>query len=77
MPLIWIKQFCAGRSGAFCSTENHAPVQTLGNAMSAAGSQIAHELEVFQATLRRVPQEAITAEIIELGNGAETARDMR
>ncbi len=42
-------------------------------AMTAAGSQIARELETFQATLRRVRQEAITAEIIELGTGAASA----
>lgn len=39
-------------------------------AMSSAASQIGRELETFQATLRRVRQEAITAEIIELGTGA-------
>ena len=42
-------------------------------AMSSAGTQIARELKTFQATLRRVRQEAITAEIIELGTGAATA----
>jgi F-type H+-transporting ATPase subunit gamma len=39
-------------------------------AMSAAGNQIACELETFQARLRRVRQEEITAEIIELSTGA-------
>lgn len=39
-------------------------------AMSSAANQIARELDTFQATLRRVRQEAITAEIIELGTGA-------
>lgn len=38
-------------------------------AMTSAGTQIARELDTFQATLRRVRQEAITAEIIELGTG--------
>ncbi|MDP4034360.1 MAG: FoF1 ATP synthase subunit gamma [Pseudorhodobacter sp.] len=37
-------------------------------AMSAASSQIARDLDLLQATLRRVRQEAITAEIIELGS---------
>ena len=46
-------------------------------AMSSAGTQIARELKTFQATLRRVRQEAITAEIIELGTGAATARKRR
>jgi len=53
------------------AAENDARLE----AMSAAGSQIARELEAFQATLRRVRQEAITAEIIELGTGAAAARD--
>lgn len=43
-------------------------------AMSAAGNQIARELHTFEATLRRVRQEAITAEIIELGTGAASTR---
>ncbi|MEM5471751.1 FoF1 ATP synthase subunit gamma [Hoeflea sp. AS60] len=55
------------------AAENDARLE----AMSAAGSQIARELETFQATLRRVRQEAITAEIIELGTGAAAARDER
>ncbi len=46
-------------------------------AMTSASSQIASELDVFQATLRRVRQEAITAEIIELGTGATAAHDAR
>lgn len=55
------------------AAENDARLE----AMSAAGSQIARELEEFQATLRRVRQEAITAEIIELGTGAAAASDER
>lgn len=53
------------------AAENDARLE----AMSAAGSQIARELEAFQATLRRVRQEAITAEIIELGTGAAAAHE--
>lgn len=52
------------------AAENEARME----AMSSAGSQIASELEIFEATLRRVRQEAITAEIIELGVGAADAR---
>ncbi len=63
---------CKAALHAF-SAENEARME----AMTAAGSQIAHELEQFQATLRRVRQEAITAEIIELGAGATAARDAR
>lgn len=55
------------------AAENDARLE----AMSAAGSQIARELEAFEATLRRVRQEAITAEIIELGTGAAAASDAR
>lgn len=55
------------------AAENDARLE----AMSAAGSQIARELEVFEATLRRVRQEAITAEIIELGTGTAAASDKR
>ncbi len=55
---------CKAALHAFAA-ENEARME----AMSAAGSQIARELETFQATLRRVRQEAITAEIIELGTG--------
>ena len=55
---------CKAALHAFAA-ENEARME----AMSAAGSQIAHELETFQAMLRRVRQEAITAEIIELGTG--------
>lgn len=48
------------------AAENEARME----AISAASSQIARELETFNATLRRVRQEAITAEIIKLGTGA-------
>jgi F-type H+-transporting ATPase subunit gamma len=46
-------------------------------AMSASGSQITRELGEFEATLRQVRQEAITAEIIELGTGTASARGVR
>ncbi len=59
---------CKAALHAFAA-ENEARME----AMTAAGSQIARELETFQATLRRVRQEAITAEIIELGTGAAAA----
>jgi F-type H+-transporting ATPase subunit gamma len=61
---------CKAALHAFAA-ENEARME----AMTAAGSQIARELEIFQATLRRVRQEAITAEIIELGTGAAAARN--
>lgn len=61
---------CKSALHAFAA-ENEARME----AMTAAGSQIARELEIFQATLRRVRQEAITAEIIELGTGATAARN--
>jgi F-type H+-transporting ATPase subunit gamma len=48
------------------AAENQARME----AMSAAGSQIERELNAFNAKLRLVRQEAITAEIIELGTGA-------
>lgn len=63
---------CKAALHAFAA-ENEARME----AMSAAGSQIASELETFRATLRRVRQEAITAEIIELGTGATSARDAK
>ena len=63
---------CRAALHAFAA-ENEARME----AMSAAGSQIARELDQFQATLRRVRQEAITAEIIELGTGAAASRDAR
>ncbi|SEN85566.1 F-type H+-transporting ATPase subunit gamma [Pseudorhodobacter antarcticus] len=55
---------CKAALNAFAA-ENEARIE----AMTAAGSQIARELKHFQATLQRVRQEAITAEIIELGTG--------
>jgi F-type H+-transporting ATPase subunit gamma len=55
------------------AAENEARLE----AMAAAGSQIERELEAFQAKLRRVRQEEITAEILELGTGAAAARDQR
>lgn len=63
---------CHAALHAFAA-ENEARME----AMSSAGSQIAHELEAFQAKLRRVRQEAITAEIIELGTGAAAAEAAR
>jgi F-type H+-transporting ATPase subunit gamma len=60
---------CKAALHAFAA-ENEARME----AMTAAGSQIARELDTFQATLRRVRQEAITAEIIELGTGVASAR---
>ncbi|WP_417807500.1 F0F1 ATP synthase subunit gamma [Thioclava sp.] len=53
------------------AAENEARME----AMTSAATQIARELDVFEATLRRVRQEAITAEIIELGTGVSTARE--
>ncbi|WP_019953283.1 F0F1 ATP synthase subunit gamma [Yoonia vestfoldensis] len=63
---------CKGALHAFAA-ENEARME----AMSAASSQITRELGAFEATLRRVRQEAITAEIIELGTGAASAQDPR
>jgi len=63
---------CKAALHAFAA-ENEARLE----AMTAAGSQIAREIAVLQATLRRVRQEAITAEIIELSIGASAARDRR
>jgi len=63
---------CKAALYAFAA-ENEARMQ----AMSAAGSQIARELGEFEARLRRVRQEAITAEIIELGTGTASARGAR
>jgi F-type H+-transporting ATPase subunit gamma len=56
---------CKAALYAFAA-ENEARME----AMSAAGNQIELELDAFEAILRRVRQEAITAEIIELGTGA-------
>ena len=63
---------CKAALHAFAA-ENEARME----AMSSASSQIASELETFQATLRRVRQEAITAEIIELGTGAASTRKIK
>ena len=63
---------CKAALHAFAA-ENQARME----AMTAAGTQIGRELETFQATLRRVRQEAITAEIIELGTGAAAAAPAR
>jgi F-type H+-transporting ATPase subunit gamma len=65
-------QVCKAALHAFAA-ENEARME----AMSSAGTQIARELVTFQATLRRVRQEAITAEIIELGTGAVAAQGRR
>ena len=65
-------QICKAALHAFAA-ENEARMES----MSAAGTQIARELVTFQAKLRRVRQEAITAEIIELGTGAASARGKR
>lgn len=58
-------KICKAALHAFAA-ENEARMA----AMTAAGDQIARELDGFEATLHRVRQEAITAEIIELGAGA-------
>ena len=63
---------CKAALHAFAA-ENEARME----AMSAAGSHITRELGEFEATLRQVRQEAITAEIIELGTGTASARDAR
>ncbi|WP_416882427.1 F0F1 ATP synthase subunit gamma [Marivita sp.] len=63
---------CKAALHAFAA-ENEARME----AMSAAGSQITRELGEFEATLSQVRQEAITAEIIELGTGTASARDAR
>ena len=65
-------QVCKAALHAFAS-ENEARME----AMASAGAQIARELETFQAKLRRVRQEAITAEIIELGTGTASAEPAR
>jgi F-type H+-transporting ATPase subunit gamma len=63
-------QLCKAALHAF-SAENEARLA----AMTAAGSQIKTELLTIQASQRRVRQDAITAEIIELGTGVEAARN--
>lgn len=65
-------QVCKAALHAFAA-ENEARMES----MSAAFNQITREMNTFQATLRRVRQEAITAEIIELGTGVATARSRR
>lgn len=61
---------CKAALHAFAA-ENEVRMQ----AMTAAGSQITSELAIFQAKLRQTRQEAITAEIIELGTGAIPAHN--
>jgi F-type H+-transporting ATPase subunit gamma len=61
-------QVCRAALHAFAA-ENEARME----AMTSASSQIAREMEVFQGTLRRVRQEAITAEIIELSTSVAPA----
>lgn len=63
---------CQGALHAFAA-ENEARIE----AMSASGTQITRELGELEATLRQARQEAITAEIIELGNGAVSSRNVR
>ena len=63
---------CKALLHAFAA-ENEARTE----AMSAAGSQITRDLNAMEATLRQVRQEAITAEIIELGTGTASARGAR
>ncbi|WP_342070360.1 F0F1 ATP synthase subunit gamma [Yoonia algicola] len=65
-------RLCKAALHAFAA-ENEARMQ----AMSAASSQITRELDRFEGTLRQVRQEAITAEIIELGTGTASARGSR
>lgn len=62
---------CKAALHAFAA-ENEARM----DAMSAAAQQIGRELDTFQALLRQVRQEEITAEIIELGTGAQNAVDL-
>jgi len=62
---------CKAALHAFAA-ENQARME----AMSAAAHQIERELDTFQALLRQVRQGEITAEIMELGTGAESAVDM-
>jgi F-type H+-transporting ATPase subunit gamma len=63
---------CRAALHAFAA-ENEARME----AMSSAGSQITRELGEFEALLRQVRQEQITAEIIELGTGVASARGAR
>ena len=50
--------------------------ETRMEALPAPGSKITCEAGDFEATLRLVQHEAITAEIIELGTGAASSRDV-
>lgn len=65
-------QVCKAALHAFAA-ENEARME----AMTSAGNQIAREMDEFQAKLRRVRQEAITAEIIELSTGAASTGKAR
>ncbi|MBY8975882.1 F0F1 ATP synthase subunit gamma [Rhodobacteraceae bacterium NNCM2] len=67
-------QICKAALHAFAA-ENETRMET----MSSAGHQIERELETFEALLRTVRQEEITAEIIELSTGtmAATSRGKR
>lgn len=62
-------QICKVALHAFAA-ENQARME----AMTSAGNQIGRELETYEARLRQVRQEAITAEIIELSTGAQAAQ---
>lgn len=63
---------CKAALHAFAA-ENEARLE----AMSITGSQITRELEEFRTKLRQIRQEAITAEIIELGTGTTSPHDAR
>jgi F-type H+-transporting ATPase subunit gamma len=65
-------QVCKAALHAF-TAENEARMA----AMTAASSQITQELETFRTELNRVRQEAITAEIMELGTGVASAHAAR
>jgi len=62
---------CRSALHAF-AIENEAQME----AMTAADSQIADELETFKVTLRCIRQEKITSEIIELGTVVRSKRDI-
>lgn len=61
---------CKAALHAFAA-ENEARME----AMSTTGSQITRELDEFRTKLRQIRQEAITAEIIELGTGTTSPHD--
>ncbi len=63
-------QLCNAALHAFAA-ENEARME----AMAAARSQIDRQLAALQATQRRVRQEEITAEIVELAAGETASRD--